>query len=741
MLRALSFLFLILSTPLAYAKCDFKTGHYIEKLGSPRNIEKITINIPKNSKWQKNAMKIAMSPTRSIPTKLKKNFKAKFEINYTFGSCIFWGSIRQNGDWRDHISFSIDGIIRSLNAKLDQGNILNSVKFKLLIPETRGGLNEVFGVSVLNALDFITPETFQVVVSVNGIESVMLFQEKTSKELLERNHKREGPLFEGDESIIWGNDRLHNDDETLSRLENKNWFLKGASSQEITLRAFSDLQYAYMVRGNNSAKMGQYIDPNTLQSFLRTPNLTFPRFHFVIQALDAQHALYPHNRKLYFNVFDSSFEPIYYDGNVSNLNQSLERAIDGPFDPMIIRNAYNNLDATLYGDLIIGDQIKNKSKNYFLERSGLLHDDASKTFERYWKIFIARTKNLQNEIHEAYSLGEIDSSLLSADDYPAQLEIFIKRASKNPYIDLLALGASKKDDRTYFLKLQNQQSKNISSEELANILAKNNLNGTRVTLLNYKKINKTQKMSVLKFQDGEIIASNNLKVSIDKDNRTLKFEQLNSTDWVLLKNLSLKDWKIEFAGSSEISRRTGEQRFNEVGLTGCLNFYDSKFKSVDISVSNGGCEDSLNLVNTEGALDEVKIANALADAVDIDFSDVSIGSLVVNKAGNDCFDVSGGHYKINKAELNQCGDKGISVGEASFLKVENVNLLSANIGISSKDSSKVDISAAVISGVNICVEVKQKKQEFGGAALHVGNLECDGIIEVDKHSEFKVGLQ
>ena len=604
-------------------------------------------------------------------------------------------------------------------------------------------MNEVFGVSVLTALDFITPETFQVVVSVNGFESVMLFQEAARKELLERNYKREGPLFEGDESIIWGNDRLRNDDVSLSRLENKNWFLKGASSQEITLRAFSDLQYAYMVRGNNSSEMGQYIDPNALNNLAYSQNLIFPQFHFAMQALGAEHGFTFHNRKFYFNVFDSSFEPVYYDGNVfsSRNKQILYTAISMPFSEDIIKNAYDNLDVTLYGDLILSDQIKDKSKNYFLERSGLLNDDASKSFGSYWKVFSLRAKRLQNKIYATRSAGKINSSILSSYDYLEQLDVFLERANKNTSIDLLALGSPKKDSGTYFLELQNQQNKNISSADLANILSKNKLNGKRVTLLNYNKNNKIHKTSVFKFQDGEIIASGTLKVTVNNDNRTLKFEQLNPSDWVLLKDLTLKDWKIEFAGSSEISQSSAEQRFNDVGLTGCLNFYNSKFKSVDISVTNGGCEDSLNLVNADGFLDEVRIANAFADAVDIDFSNISIGSLVVNKAGNDCFDVSSGNYKIKKAELTQCGDKGISVGEASRLNAENISLFSVNIGVSSKDSSKVDISSAVMSEVITCIEVKNKKQEFGGAALYVGYLECDGTTDVDKHSEFKVGLQ
>ena len=56
-----AFIILILSTSIAYAECDFKTGQYIEELANPRNIDKITITVPKNSKWQKNFLKTVVS--------------------------------------------------------------------------------------------------------------------------------------------------------------------------------------------------------------------------------------------------------------------------------------------------------------------------------------------------------------------------------------------------------------------------------------------------------------------------------------------------------------------------------------------------------------------------------------------------------------------------------------------------------------------------------------------------------
>ena len=81
--------------------------------------------------------------------------------------------------------------------------------------------------------------------SVNGVKSIMLFQEDSQKLLGETWD--EGPLFEGDEDI-WS---YKNFDEgllyelALSKLINKNWFKKGISSQNITLSSFFKLQKLY----------------------------------------------------------------------------------------------------------------------------------------------------------------------------------------------------------------------------------------------------------------------------------------------------------------------------------------------------------------------------------------------------------------------------------------------------------------------------------------------------------------
>jgi len=196
--------FIVFSFPnVAKASCTFKTSNFIDELKNPKSINSIKIEIPKSAKFSKNFRKIAVSGTENIPDKLKKKFKAIVKVKYDFGTCIYNGSVKQNGDWKDHIAL-IDGKeLRSLNVKLKDGNIQNAVKFKLLLPKTRNYYHEILGAIILRELGIIAPETFEVLTNINGVSSIMLFQEDSKKEMLERNKRREGPIFEGDESLTW----------------------------------------------------------------------------------------------------------------------------------------------------------------------------------------------------------------------------------------------------------------------------------------------------------------------------------------------------------------------------------------------------------------------------------------------------------------------------------------------------------------------------------------------------------
>ena len=94
-----------------------------------------------------------------------------------------------------------------------------------------------------------------------------------------------------------------------------------------------------------------------------------------------------------------------------------------------------------------------------------------------------------------------------------------------------------------------------------------------------------------------------------------------------------------------------------------LTIYESLIHNASLSVTGGACEDSINIINSLGDNVSLIVENAFADALDADFSKLSIKSIEINNARNDCIDFSGGNYNINKAILNGCKDKAISVGE------------------------------------------------------------------------------
>ena len=77
-----------------------------------------------------------------------------------------------------------------------------------------------------------------------------------------------------------------------------------------------------------------------------------------------------------------------------------------------------------------------------------------------------------------------------------------------------------------------------------------------------------------------------------------------------------------------------------------------------------------NILNSSGNIKKLVSNFASYDGIDIDFSKVSIDEVVVTTP-NDCIDFSYGIYKINRVNLNKCGDKGISVGENQALREKN----------------------------------------------------------------------
>ena len=166
----------------------------------------------------------------------------------------------------------------------------------------------------------------------------MLFQETASKELLERNLRREGPLFEGDESIFWKIGTIKASKILLSRMINSDWFLKGKNSQILSLNAYHQLQLAYNMSNSMNFKSNRMtIFPNNEKTNI------FKDYFATLLIMDGMHGLFLNNRKFYYNSFSQNFEPIYYDGDfkflkknmkliISKLNRNFDKNYKYPFE-------------------------------------------------------------------------------------------------------------------------------------------------------------------------------------------------------------------------------------------------------------------------------------------------------------------------------------------------------------------------------------------------------------------------
>ena len=731
LVRIIFFLLIIFNSTLSVAECKFNTSNYISELKNPKNIKFIEIETPKSQLYVKNFIQTLSSSFKNeiILPKYKKNFFAKINVEYPFGRCEFKGKIRQSGDWPDHIKVKNGDPFRSLDVKLNSGNILNAVKFKLLIPETRNNQNEILGSLILKELGFITPETFEVLTKVNGITNVMIFQEKSEKELLERNNRKEGPIFEGDEELLWNYDdfKIHQlENISLAKLLNENWFSKGKNNQIITLKAFKKLQLAYLDYIQYHMKSKTFIYPNL------NKNEVFINYHLLLETMNGHHALRPHNRKYYYNSYLNSFEPIYYDG-MFELSKPIMK-----FNKEIYSNT-QKLKINKYLGLLDNKNIKKKLKDKFDSRVISGND-----------IFFEKSLNqIKKNLEYAKNSILSDTFLINKrvqNDHNRN-NYFKNHINQN--VDQFILEDVKINQKKYEVKMisilnKEKILKNISVNEMAEVLSENRLGNARAIFLPQNDIfdNEGFNFKITSLNGGHVIYSENMKMNVNYKEKTLDLNQGFSNDWILFSNVIFDNWKIAFKGKPHKNEDEHFQNINQYGMSGCVNFYNTSFNDSILKLQNGKCEDTINIVNSFGRIKSIEVKSAFSDAVDIDFSKINIGQGIIDGAGNDCIDFSAGEYEINDFRLSNCNDKAISIGEMSSFNLANVSIKNSSIGIASKDSSVSNIQNINLNNVDICLSAYNKKQEFYGGIISLENIICNNFSKkINKDSQSNINVK
>jgi hypothetical protein len=715
------------------AQCNFNSSNYLKELSQLKAIKKIEVNVIKHKKWTKNLMQATFG-SGPILQKYKKKFNADIFTYYEFGSCQHRGKIRLHGDWKDHIDFLEGGkFIQSLDISLDSGSVANFVKFKLLLPKTRNGSTEIILTHLLRYLGFLAPRTSLVDVEVNGQLSSMIIQEKSNKELLESMGAREGPLFEGDESYLFQNFKNYNHYDliniSLSKMTNSNWANSSYESSKISLSAFSILQNTYMAFAAKAPENNYSLDWGLLSNGNDMALSKWAKYEILLFAAQASHGLIPHNRKFYFNSFYSAFEPVYYDGAPRSLvGEWIRIKPDFQYYPFLKEEHFDEL---MY-------MLNSINQNHFissLQEENIL--DASLSIKIFQDISskILILKNDFLEYRQQFNTQNRFSESSSLKTFQKNLEAFLP--------DSLVLNISEDRNSNQFFKTKLCTMKYNDCEEstlpfsnLGTTLEKKSLDLDGGNQFSALFIMPTVKVNTLinehYFIDGNlrIQSSPTTAISFDAKNKILAIKLNNFFDWALIIDSNLEG--IEVQTSSDLFGNIPPvyegKRLNTRGLTGCISFYNTVFDKSKIIATHQSksCEDTINIINSKGHLSEIKIISSLSDGLDVDFSSLTIDSLMVDDAGNDCADFSGGTYSIGNAVLLNCKDKGISIGEKSSVLIADLTIQNSYIGIASKDSSVSSITTSNFDNVEICVDAYQKKQEFYGSIISINQLKCDG---------------
>ena len=180
-----------------------------------------------------------------------------------------------------------------------------------------------------------------------------------------------------------------------------------------------------------------------------------------------------------------------------------------------------------------------------------------------------------------------------------------------------------------------------------------------------------------------------------------------------------------------MSNNNNKIRYNYRLLTGCFTLISSIIENTHLYSEKSNCEDAINFIKVNGKNISSRIIDSFYDALDVDFSKITISKIFIKNSGNDCIDFSFSTFNINNLTAINCNDKALSVGEKSIGIVKKLNLKNSKIGFAVKDSSELNLLKPINKqNVKTCGMLYNKKQEFEGGLLKFYNSDnCDVLVD------------
>lgn len=223
-------------------------------------------------------------------------------------------------------------------------------------------------------------------------------------------------------------------------------------------------------------------------------------------------------------------------------------------------------------------------------------------------------------------------------------------------------------------------------------------------------------------EGGKIISNAPIKFIGTKENPI----EIYSSDKKGQGIIVLSEGKSSYLEHVLISNLTNPSHGNWM-VTGVLTFYESPVKLEYVTITNNRSEDALNIVRTNFLISHCTISNTQSDAFDGDYVEGMIKDSYFTNLGNDAIDVSGSDISIVNVTINKAGDKGLSAGENSKMKINNVTITNCEIGIAGKDLSRVEGKNLTIINNKLAFTAFKKKPEFGPSHITLSEVKLEGV--------------
>ena len=715
----------------------------------------------------------------------------KIKTKIVYNEKEFSADIRLKGDRKAHF---IDREKSSYKLELDRNQFIFGIKkFSIQKPRLRNYVHEWIFHELSSKQGIIKIKYDFINLSINGDDKgLYVIEEGFGKELIERNKRRNGPIFGLDEDIygLYDNPVFEIYNKKYWRKPENNFILNTASQK---LHDFFD----------NKSDVDEVFDLEKWAAYFAVIDLTAN-----------YHGAFLKSVKLYYNPLNGLFEPIPYDGHrlkpnyhKYNMNYDNRILIDIVQNPVgaeipgytwlrkffyknkkLNQNFYNLYSSYLnkisseeYIDIFLSKNLdKIKEINSHIYADYLFYDNSRNYGVGLYYFLVSDFKhhaqNIRNKLKTKNSV-----QLLKINENEYLFKPFYK--NYNQIIANKLLCAKGSDEISLEL---NQDLKNFTSTTL--YLSDVNTDGLKCTSIilrdkfskfsfplkvdqlnsdySYENFKKKYSKTFRNFFDEkekDLILINDI-VEIDTNIYIPKGYNviINPGQKLLLTNKAFiisnspwnvggKDQPVVISGkkdnlgggiligdTNEISKIENTKFSNLTGydfnknseyiILGSVNFHQTKVEIKDVSFKNIFSEDAINIFRSDFNIYNVNYTDISSDAIDVDFSNGKIDKAQFVNIKNDAIDFSGSNAYVNNTYFDNINDKIISAGEDSKININQIRGVNSYAGIISKDGSKVFSKNINFDGVKIPFAAYQKKNAYDYPLLETQNYKLKNFL-------------